>query len=186
MLDEVKCFLSSISILYIVVVISDMALFSSLYVFSLLHARFAFILPLSECSSDKALQKSIIHSEVLHSRLFDLPSVVWVTSKVRQARKQMGSRLRYHHGLWLVVIGHVPVWLGWWDRVRRTESEGPAVWFWLHWGLTGAAGLLHSVPIIHVRTWLAILHGTALCVLHQLLLTVACQGYSNEEGMQSG
>lgn len=114
------------------------------------------------------------------------PSVVWVTSKVRQARKQMGSRLRYHHGLWLVVIGHVPVWLGWWDRVRRTESEGPAVWFWLHRGLTGAAGLLHSVPIIHVRTWLAILHGTALCVLHQLLLTVACQGYSNEEGMQSG
>lgn len=112
MLDEVKCFLSSISILYIVVVISDMALFSRLYVFSLLHARFAFILPLSECSSDKALQKSIIHSEVLHSRLFDLPSVVWVTSKVRQARKQMGSRLRYHHGLWLVVIGHVPVWLG--------------------------------------------------------------------------
>lgn len=39
------------------------------------------------------------------------------------------------------------------ECVIRAECEGPAVWLWLHRGLTGAAGPLHRVPIIHLGSW---------------------------------
>lgn len=96
-----------------------------------------------------------------------------MTSKVRLARKQMGKGLRYHHMLWSVVIGHVPLWLDD-DRVCYQGR----VW--------GACCLALAVPGPDRGSWaaaqgshyscgvraLALLHTAALGLLHQLPHTV--------------
>ena len=63
-------------------------------------------------------------------------------------------------GVWDISTRWGQLWLaaflcGWTmtERVIRAVWGGPLFGFLLRWGLTGAAGPMHRVPIIHVRYW---------------------------------
>lgn len=108
----------------------------------------------SESMWVKAKPRSIIHKEVIYSKPPASSVVLYPLSVWPPRSGWPGSRWAR---VWDTTTCCGQLWLGTflcgWTMIEcviRAECEGPAVWLWLCRGLTGAAGPLHRVPIIHV------------------------------------